>query len=329
MREYLGMIVDCAVYENGVRRPGELALEDAYEAGREPGSFVWIGLYEPTEEEFDSVRREFGLHELAVEDAIKAHQRPKLEVYGDSVFVVLKPVRYDDAEEQIEVGEVMLFIGDGFVVTVRHGEVRELSAVRRNLESTPELLKCGTGAVLHAVLDTVVDDYAPIIRALDGDILEVETQVFSPETGNPAERIYKLKREVLEFHGAMAPLTHPLERLINGKIPLIHDDLRPYFRDVNDHVLRGLDQVVQFRDLLTSVLEANLTQVSVRQNEDMRRISAWVAIAAVPTMVAGIYGMNFDHMPELGWQYGYPLVVGGILVVCITLYRMFRNNGWL
>jgi magnesium transporter len=266
---------------------------------------------------------------LAIEDAINAHQRPKLEVYGDSVFVVLKPVRYDEAEEHVEMGEVMLFIGDGFVVSVRHGEVRELSAVRRNLESHPELLKCGAGAVLHAVLDTVVDDYAPIIGALDADIQAVETDVFSPDGGNPAERIYKLKREVLEFHGAMAPLTDPLDRLMMGKVPLIHEDLRPYFRDVYDHLVRALERVIAFRDLLTSVLDANLTQVSVRQNEDMRRISAWVAIAAVPTMVAGIYGMNFDLMPELGWRLGYPLVLGGILLVCIALYRMFRRNGWL
>ena len=323
------MIIDCAVYQDGVRREGELPLEDAYEAGREPNAFVWIGLYEPTEDEFDSVREEFGLHELAVEDAIKAHQRPKLEIYGDSVFVVLKPVRYNELEDRVEIGEVMLFIGDGFVVSVRHGEAHELSGVRRKLESQPELLKCGTGAVLHALLDTVVDDYTPVIDDLDTEIQEVETDVFSPDGSNPAERIYKLKREVLDLDGAMEPLRDPLDRLMMGKIPLIDENLRPYFRDVYDHLVRALDRVIAFRDLLTSVLEANLTQVSVRQNEDMRKISAWVAIAAVPTMIAGIYGMNFDHMPELDWKFGYPVVVGGILIVCIALYRMFRRNGWL
>jgi magnesium transporter len=323
------MIVDCALYENGSRREGRLALEDAYEACRNPQCFAWIGLYEPTEEEFDSVRREFNLHDLAVEDAIHAHQRPKLEIYGDSVFVVLKPVEYDDHAEEIKVGEVMLFIGDGFVVTVRHGEVRELAGVRRDLETHPELLRNGTGAVLHAVLDRVVDDYGPIIDALGSDIREVEAEVFSPESGNPAERIYKLKREILEFHTAMAPLEEPLDRLVLGKIPLIDNDLRPYFRDVYDHLLRFLEQVVQFRDLLTSVLAANLTQVSVRQNEDMRKISAWVAIAAVPTMIAGIYGMNFEHMPELDWKFGYPLILGATIAICIALYRMFRRNGWL
>jgi magnesium transporter len=322
-------IVDCAVYESGVRRPGALPLEDAYEAGRIPNAFVWIGLYEPTEEEFDSVRREFQLHDLAVEDAIHAHQRPKLEIYGDSLFLVLKPARYNDQEEQVELGELMLFIGDGFVVSVRHGEIRELSAVRRRLEGQADLLRCGTGAVLHAVLDRVVDDYAPVISALDVDIQEVEAEVFSFSGQNPTERIYKLKREVLEFHQAIAPLADPLDRLALGRIPFVHEDLLPYFRDVCDHVTRAVERVTAFRDLLTSVLEANLTQVSVRQNEDMRKISAWVAIAALPTMVAGIYGMNFEHMPELEWTFGYPLVLGITLAACLALYRAFRHNGWL
>jgi magnesium transporter len=323
------MIVDCAVYENGVRRPGKLDLDDAYEAGREPGSFVWIGLHEPTEEEFESVRKEFNLHDLAVEDAIKAHQRAKLEVYGDSVFVVLKPASYDEDAEELELGEVMLFIGDGFVVTVRHGAIRQLSEVRHRLEEEPELLRHGTGAVLHAVLDRVVDDYAPVVDALDSDIQEVEALLFSPAAGNPPERIYKLMREVLEFHRGIAPLVDPLNRLAHGKIPFVHNDLTPYFRDVYDHLLRGVDQVSAFRDLLTSILDANLAQVSVRQNEDMRKISAWVAIAAVPTMIAGIYGMNFEYMPELEWTFGYPLVLLVIAAVCVSLYRAFRRNGWL
>jgi magnesium transporter len=323
------MIVDCAVYEDGVRRPGTLALEDAYEAGREPDAFVWIGLYEPTEKEFDSVRREFDLHKLAVEDAIKAHQRPKLEIYGESLFVVLKPARYDEAKELVELGELMLFIGDGFVISVRHGEVRELSGVRHDLEERRELLRCGTGAVLHAVLDRVVDDYAPVIAALDSDIDEVEAQVFSASGHSSAERIYNLKREVVEFHRAMAPLVDPLDRLMQGRVPFVHEALLPYFRDVYDHLVRAVDQTNAFRDLLTSVLEANLTQVSVRQNEDMRKISAWVAIAAVPTMVAGIYGMNFEHMPELDWPFGYPLVICVTIVVCMVLYRAFKRNGWL
>ena len=323
------MIVDCAVYQSGVRRPGKLALEDAYEAGRKPDAFVWIGLHEPTEEEFDSVRREFDLHKLAVEDAIQAHQRPKLEIYGESLFFVLKPARYDEEKELVELGELMLFIGDGFVISVRHGEVRELSGVRHDLEERRDLLRCGTGAVLHAVLDRVVDDYGPVIAALDSDIDEVEAEVFSASGHSPAERIYNLKREVVEFHRAMAPLAEPLDRLMQGRIPFVHEALLPYFRDVYDHLVKAVDQTTAFRDMLTSVLEANLTQVSVRQNEDMRKISAWVAIAAVPTMVAGIYGMNFEHMPELKWTFGYPLVISVTIVVCIGLYRAFKRNGWL
>jgi magnesium transporter len=324
------MIVDCAVYEKGSRRPGRLELHEAHEAGRsDDESFVWIGLYEPTAEEFDSVRREFNLHELAVEDAVHAHQRPKLEQYGDSLFVVLKTARYVDPEEVVDFGEIMLFIGQGFVVVVRHGQATELRGVRRAIENRPEMLRCGPGAVLFAIVDQVVDDYVPVIHGVDNDIQEVEAQVFSAGNGNPAERIYKLKREVLEFHRATASLLEPLDRLARRPFDLIHPDMPPYFRDVHDHLIRVNEQVETFRDLLTSILEANLTQVSVRQNEDMRRISAWVAIAAVPTMIAGIYGMNFEHFPELEWSFGYPLVLTVMATVCYALYRAFRGSGWL
>jgi magnesium transporter len=323
------VIVDCAVYENGVRREGELALSDALEAGRHEGSFVWIGLHEPTEAEFAAVRDEFGLHELAVEDAIKAHQRPKLEVYGDSLFVVLKTAWYKEDVEEIELGEILLFIGDGFVVTVRHGPASGLAEVRRRLEKSPELLRCGPGAVLYAILDRIVDDYKPVIQGLENDIAEVEAQVFSHSRTNAAERIYFLKREGLEFHQAVAPLVAPVDRLARGGYVLIHDDIRPYLRDIHDHLLRTVDTLVSFRDLLTSVLEANLTQVAVRQNEDMRKISAWVAIIAVPTMIAGIYGMNFRNMPEIESRYGYFIVLGVMLVACGGLYRHFKKSGWL
>ena len=323
------MIVDCAVYENGQRRGGELPLEDAYEAGRDEGRFVWVGLQEPSAEEFDSVAREFNLHELAVEDAIHAHQRPKLEVYGDSLFIVLKTARYDDEREEVDFGEILLFIGEGFIVSVRHGAASALADVRRQVEERHDLMRCGTAAVLHAIVDRVVDDYAPVIQGLDDDIHQVETTVFSPGRDNPAERIYKLSREVIEFHRAAAPLIEPLDRLAAGQSEFVHEDMRSYFRDVYDHLMRVVDAVHGQRELLTSVLQANLTQVSVRQNDDMRRISAWVAIIAVPTMIAGIYGMNFEHMPELGWQYGYPAVLVVILVICTTLYRRFRRAGWL
>jgi magnesium transporter len=299
------VIVDCAVYENGLRRAGELALAEAYEACGYSDCFVWIGLHEPTEEEFDSVRREFDLHELAVEDAIMAHQRPKLEVYGESLFVVLKTARYVEPDAEVEFGEVQLFLGEDFIITVRHGEAA-LHDVRLRTEQRPDLLRCGPGAALYAIVDRIVDDYQPVIAGLDRDIRAVEGEVFSPSRSNPAEHIYKLKREVLELHDALAPLADPLDRLTRGRHDLIHEDVRPYFRDVHDHLLDVLSEVSSFRDLLTSVLTANLTQVSVRQNEDVRRISAWAAIIAVPTAIAGLYGMNFENMPELGWQYGYP-----------------------
>lgn len=323
------MIVDSALYVNGRRASDRLEISGAAEACRRPGAFGWIGMYEPTPEEFEAVRREFDLHELSVEDAIRAHQRPKLEVYEDILFVVLKSARYVDTEEVIELGEIQLFIGKDFVVHVRHGKASALTDVRRRLEMRPDLLSLGPGAVLYAVADRVVDDYAPVLVELDNDIEQLETMVFSPSRANPAERIYKLKREVLEFHKGTQPLLDPLERLSKGELAALSPGLKDYFRDVHDHLLRAVETLAADREILTSILEANLTQVSVRQNEDMRRISAWVAIAAVPTAVAGIYGMNFDFMPELRWRLGYPLVVGAVAAICVWLYRTFRRSGWL
>ncbi len=320
------MIVDLAVYENGVRRPGELRLDDAFEACRAPGVFAWIGLVEPTEAEFDAVRREFDLHELAIEDAIEAHQRPKLERYGDSVFLVLKTARYVDGA--ISSGEVQAFLGERFIITVRHGGT-ELHHVRLELEQRPDFLRLGPGAVLYAVLDRVVDDYLPVIQAVDTDIREVEAEVFSDTRGNLAERIYGLKREVLLLHDIVTPLGEPLEQVDAMEFAVINDTLKPYFRDVADHVQRYTREIESYRELLTNVLSANLTRVSVRQNEDTRKISAWAAIIAVPTLVSGIYGMNFEHMPELGWTFGYPLALFAMALACVLLYRQFRRSGWL
>ena len=322
------MIVDCAIYTDGHRRDGNVQLHDAYEACRTGEGFVWIGLAQPTPEEFESVRTEFELHELAVEDAIKAHQRPKLEDYDGTLFMVLKTARYVEPDE-VEFGEILVFVGEGFIITVRHGEASALAGVRSEVESRPDWLQRGPGAVLHAIIDRVVDDYGPVAAGLEDDIEEVEEQVFSPDRTSPTERIYKLKREVIDFHRATGSLIDPLARLASGDFPILHEETHEFFRDVHDHVLRVDEQVTTFRDLLTSVLEANLTQVSVRQNEDMRRISAWVAIIAVPTMIAGVYGMNFEHMPELEWQYGYPLALGLMLVICTGLYKYFKRAGWL
>ena len=323
------MIVDCAIYEHGIRRDGKVELGHAYDERHQAGKFVWIGLYEPTEEEFDSLRREFALHPLAVEDAIHAHQRPKLEVYDEMVFLVLKTARYVDPTEVIQLGEVLVFIGTDFVITVRHGEASDLHRVREALDADPDRLRHGPGAVLHAILDRIVDDYVPAIEGLEQDIEEVEEQLFSGDRVNPAERIYRLQREVLSFRKATAPLVEPIDRLARGHYELIHPEIRDYFRDVNDHLIRAREQLDAMRDLLSSSLQANLAQVGVRQNEDVRRISAWVAMIAVPTAIAGVYGMNFDHMPELRWELGYPGVVLVMLLICVALYRYFRRVGWL
>jgi magnesium transporter len=324
------MIVDCAVYTDGCRCDGKFDLEEAFRAAQAENSFVWIGLYEPTEEEFDAVAREFALHPLAVEDAITAHQRPKIETYGDTLFVVLKTARYVDPSEVITLGDIMLFVGKDFIVTVRHGEGSGLKETRQRIESHPELLRCGTGSVLHAIVDHVVDEYFPAVEGVQTDIEEIEVQVFSESRENPARRIYKLKGEVLDFYRATFPLQEPLQRLARGDYEnLIHAHVQSYFRDVYDHLLKVVSTLDGFRDMLTSVLEANLTQISVRQNDDMRKISAWVAIAVVPTMIAGIYGMNFDHMPELRWRFGYPAVILVILIICGSLYRYFKKVGWL
>jgi magnesium transporter len=308
---------------------GEFSPETAFRASRSDNTFVWIGLLEPTEDEFESVRREFGLHELAVEDAIKAHQRPKLERYGDSVLVVLKTARYVDKEEVVEIGEILIFLGQGFIVVVRHGQASGLKDVRKDLEGRPEFLSFGPSAVLYGILDRVVDDYLPVVAGLEDDIEEVEQDVFTVDRTNPVERIYYLKREVLEFRRATYPLLTPLNHLATQPIGPVCTEVREYFRDVYDHLLRVNEQVESFRDVLTSILEANLTQTSIRQNEDMRRISAWVAIAVVPTMIAGIYGMNFEYMPELRSHWGYPIVLGTMFAICSGLYVFFRKRDWL
>jgi magnesium transporter len=290
---------------------------------------VWLGLYEPAEEEFDAVTSEFGLHPLAVEDAINAHQRPKLEVYDETLLLVLKPVRYIDHDEVVEIGEIALFVNPEFLISVRHGRPSPLKEVRERLEHEPELAVRGPGAVLYAIIDRIVDDYEAVVEDLTIDVQEVEEQVFSQDRHNPAERIYYLEREVLDFRRAVQPLASAVERLATKPFDVVDPELQPYFRDVHDHLLRVSATMDQFRDLLSTALGANLTQISVRQSEDMRKITAWVAIAAVPTAVAAIYGMNFEHMPELKWEFGYPAVMLVILVICLFLYRRFRRAGWL
>ena len=286
------------------------------------------GLFEPADDEFGAVTSEFGLHPLAVEDAINAHQRPKVEVYDETLLVVLKPVRYIDHDEVVEIGEIALFVNPEFLISVRHGNPSPLKEVRARLDHDTELAALGPSAVLYAIVDRIVTTTSRGRRAHDRHPGGRGAGVL-PGRHNPAERIYYLEREVLDFRRAVEPLVLAVERLATRPLHLIDAGLRPYFRDVHDHLLRVNAQVDQFRDLLSTALGANLTQVNVRQNEDMRRITAWVAIAAVPTAVAGIYGMNFDHMPELAWEFGYPAGLTLIASICLYLYWRFRRAGWL
>jgi magnesium transporter len=324
------VIVDCGLYVEGARVGGQHDFEHAVkEAKSNPGAFVWVGMHEPSVTEFADLAREFDLHPLAVEDAVHAHQRPKLEVYGDTLFLVLKAARYVDHDEVVELAEIMLFVGRDFVVTVRHGHTATLTPVRRALEADPERLRCGPTAVLHAIVDSVVDHYDVVGADLDVDIDQIEVEVFSGDGRDHAERIFKLKREVLDFRRAVAPLINPLDDLVSGRLPVVDPTLGAWFRDVQDHAKRTADHLDTIDNLLDGVLSANLAQVGVRQNEDMRKISAWAAIAAVPTAIAGIYGMNFRHMPELETRYGYYVVLLLMVVACWWLYGNFKRRGWL
>ncbi|HEX7135225.1 MAG TPA: magnesium and cobalt transport protein CorA [Iamia sp.] len=329
-------IGDCALYQDGERQGGRLGLHAAASAAERGHGFVWIGLQQPEAAEVEQIATHFGLPELAVEDAVTAHQRPKLEVYGDIVFVVLKPVAYVDHEEIVEVSEIALFIGRTFVVTVRHGDSPVLGQVRAELDAGTDGRPCNPTTVLYRAADLVVDGYEEVIDLVDEDVDEIETQVFGDGEADRSERIYKLKREVAEFRRAVQPLAPALERLARGSVPGLDSAFTHSFRDVHDHVLRAAEAIEGHDALLTDVLQANLArvavrqaEVSVRQNEDMRKISAWAAIALLPTAVAGIYGMNFDHMPELRWRYGYFVVLASIAVACAALYRLFRKRGWL
>ena len=327
------MIVDRAIYRDGLRTDGDHDLEALADAGRTGTAVAWIGLYRPSAEEFSTVAAKFGLHELAVEDAVHAHQRPKLERYGETLFCVLRPARYIDEVEDVEFSEIHVFAGPGFVVTVRHGEAPNLAAVRSALETRPDLLRRGPVAILHAIMDRVVDDYARVVAGVGNDVDEIEDEVFG---GHPdvSRRIYALSRHVIAFQRATEPLAPMLARLIDE--PGIGDEEARYLRDVQDHAVRIQEQVDGFRALLENILSVNLTletkalaEASNVQNEEVKKISAWAAILFAPTLVGTIYGMNFENMPELDWRYGYPFALGLMLLVCLTLHRVFSRRGWI
>ncbi|MFF9812871.1 magnesium and cobalt transport protein CorA [Streptomyces sp. NPDC014006] len=330
-------VVNCVTYLGGVRAPAAGDLVEAVRQVRKSGDgFVWLGLHAPTDQEFAGIAELFDLHPLAVEDAVEAHQRPKVERYGDVLFAVFKTVCYVEHEqltatsEVVDTGEIMAFVGPDFVITVRHGRHGSLGPVREGLEADRQQLAKGPSAVLHAIADHVVDDYLGVIDSVQADIDQVETEVFA-ETGARVDpgRIYQLKRELLELKRAVVPLGRPLLELADQPMRVIEPEIQAYFRDVSDHLLRATEQIAAFDELLNSILQAHLAQVTVAQNEDMRKITAWAAVIAVPTMVCGVYGMNFDHMPELHWRFGYGLVIAVISVACMALYRGFRRNGWL
>ncbi|MGW1540259.1 magnesium/cobalt transporter CorA [Streptomyces sp. NPDC002309] len=331
------MIVDCAIYRDGHRTEVPEDLSDALAEARAVGGFVWIGLHEPSEREFALVTEDFVLHPLSVEDALKAHQRPKLEIYDDSLFMVLKPVVYEPESDTVSTGEVMIFLGDAFVVTVRHGTGSPLAPVRHRLEEEPELLGKGPTAVLYAIADATVDHYVAVSAELQTDLEELEAEVFSPDSGgsrHSASRIYGFKRQIMEFRRATGPLSMPLNRLaaagtLGSPVPFVDARARPFFRDVNDHLTRVNESVEGLDRLVSDVLSAHLAQMSVRQNDDMRKISAWAAMAAIPTMIAGIYGMNFEHMPELRWVWAYPAVIAVMAALEVLLYRTFKRRGWM
>ncbi|HET8600615.1 MAG TPA: magnesium/cobalt transporter CorA [Segeticoccus sp.] len=327
------VIVDKAVYLDG-QRLSCTDLGATMERLREEGhGFTWIGLKDPTDAEFARVNEDLRLHPLAVEDAVKGHQRPKVDFYPNGMFVVLKTLRYIEATSDVETGELMLFVGDRFVVTIRRGEANPLGGVRRLLESHPDQLEHGPVSVMYSVMDSVVDTYVTIDHELSDDLDDIEQRVFSGSRGVDATEIYRLKREVLEFRRASVPLLEPLQRLTE-EAGLVPDPARPFFNDIYDHVQRVSEHAENYDRLLTDVLSAHLAQISVQQNEDMRKISAWVAIAAVPTMLAGIYGMNFDNIPELhfainGVGWGYFAVLFVMASLCFSLYRAFKRSGWL
>ncbi len=337
-------IIDNAVYLDGRRVDTPLTLADTVDRLREvKGSMAWIGLYRPAESQLLSLAEEFGLHELAVEDAIVAHQRPKLERYGDILFVVLRAARYLDATEEVDFGELHVFVGRDFILTVRHSEAPDLAMVRRRMEDDPELLRRGTEAVLYAILDAVVDGYAPVVAGLQNDIDEIETEVFGGDPG-VSRRIYELSGEVIEFQRATRPLLGMLKALMAGFDKYGTDEeLQRYLRDVADHATTVVERVDGFRQMLQDILTVNatlvnqkqndemkhLTESSYAQNEEVKKVSAWAAILFAPTLIGTIYGMNFKHMPELHWVFGYPFALALMLVTSLTLYFLFKRRGWL
>jgi magnesium transporter len=322
-------VIDCAAYCGG-SRVADLGIDQIRPALSRDDQFVWLGLYEPEQDVLRQVQKQFGLHDLAIEDAYNAHQRPKLELYEDSLFVVLRTAHMSTSARHLEFGETHIFLGRNYLVTVRHGSLRSHIGVRQRCESTPHLLSKGPGYVLYALMDFVVDQYLPVVQQIEEEVEELEDLIFGmSDTGDATSRIYQLKRELLSLRRAVAPLVEVCNRLMRFDLPHIPEDTRVYFRDVYDHIVRLNETIDAQRELLTTALEAHLSLMSHAQNEHMKRITAWAAMIAVPTMIAGIYGMNFKHMPELNWDYGYQVSIVVMAGACAALYVGFKRSGWL
>jgi magnesium transporter len=321
-------VVNCAAYTGG-RRVADIEVKDIGEVLKQTDRFIWIGLHEPKEDLLRQVQQQFGLHDLAIEDAHRAHQRPKLERYGESLFVVLRTAQMNREPGRIDFGETHIFVGARYVVSVRHGSSLSYAEVRARCETTPQLLCKGPGFVLYALMDFIVDQYFPIVDVLEDELEELEAEIFGEAfSRETTHRIYQLKRQLLEVKRAVSPLVDMCNRLMRFDLELIPEDTRPYFRDVYDHVIRINEIVDTQRELLTTALEANLSLIAVGQNEVMKKLAGWAGIIAVPTMIAGVYGMNFDFMPELKWDLGYPLVLAAMLGACASLYVYFKRSGW-
>ncbi len=322
-------IVNCIAYYEG-RRAANIEISEISDMLQHKDKFVWVGLHEPDEELLKAMQEEFGLHDLAIEDAHNAHQRPKLESYGDTIFLVLRTAKMNITEHHIDFGETHFFLGYNFIVNIRHGSSLSYKDVRSRCESTPELLSKGPAFALYAVMDSIVDQYFPVIEALEQELVEVEEEIFGKKpTRGTTQRIYELKREVLEVKRIITPLIDICSRMMRFDIKLVPDDTRPYFRDVYDHALRINEMLDNTRDLVTAALEANFSLTSISQSEVSKKFAGWAAIIGVPTMIAGIYGMNFEAMPELHWKYGYPVTIVLIFTLCFVLYIIFKRSGWI
>jgi len=321
-------IVNCVAYSGG-QRMADVELENVHKVLKEKNQFVWIGLFEPSEAILEKVQHEFGLHDLAIEDAHNAHQRPKLEMYGESLFIVLRTVQMN-AKKHAEFGETHIFVGPNFIVTVRHGASVPYTEVRSHCESEPELLSKGQGFVLYAIMDFIVDRYLPVVQELEQELVDIESKIFEEKPSrDTTEHIYRLKRELLEVKRAVAPLIDICNRLVRFDIKCISSETQPYFRDIYDHIMRINEMIENTRELLNTALEANFSLISISQNDTSKRFAGWAAIIAVPTMVAGFWGMNFKFMPEANWEYGFYAVIGVTIAACALLYYFFRRSGWL